>query len=192
MEVPEVGPAADGFGGSSEQGEDLLLQVVVEVGQELLGADGELFVAAGSGDPTCDESPVSSGLVVLDVGVQDMPYLTNDISIKVVRIDDIETGAALGDLFVGDGDALAISLIAGQPLHDLVPVLGEVVGIVVAQQLEMFIEVIRDAGPDGVEITEAQNGEVSAHVKPGFDHLGEERVGHQEGMTCPQIEIQSK
>ena len=58
MEAFEAGAAADGFRGLGQQRQDLLLEMFVEVGEKLLGADGVLFVSARSGDSAGDEGPV--------------------------------------------------------------------------------------------------------------------------------------
>ena len=58
MEAFEAGAASDGLWRLGQEAEDLLLEMFVEIGEKLLGADGVLFVSARSGNSACDEGPV--------------------------------------------------------------------------------------------------------------------------------------
>ena len=66
MEAFEAGSAADGFGGLGQESQDLLLEMFVEVGEKLLGADGVLFVSARSGDS------VSTDMIFFDLSGHDL------------------------------------------------------------------------------------------------------------------------
>lgn len=177
----EARAEANLLGGYRKKRGDLLFELLVDVGQKLLGRNRVLCISSGAGDAAGDSSPLHRGVVVALARLESVADSLSGLGVKLEGIDDIETGATLGHFLV---DLSTVLLRAGVQAICLVAVLLEVGDVVEAELLEVFCEVIRDARADGVKVAEAKDGEVLGKVVPQIKHFRQHGVCHEIGATA--------